>query len=83
MFPKCGPCRGTGGLWIWGQLVNRLGWYIEKGKEWIPAYAESTPRLEQKGSGKQRTKGWVPAFAESTPRIEQKSSGGNDEAQRK
>src|SRR5659263_123264 len=34
-------------------LLNRSEWYIEKGKEWIPAYAESTPqnapRLEQKG----------------------------------
>ena len=36
---------------------------------------ESTPCLEQKGSGKHRTKRWVPAFAESTPCLEQKGSG--------
>jgi len=28
---------------IWGQLVIAPGWYIEKGKGWILAYAESTP----------------------------------------
>src|SRR5450756_1852287 len=46
---------------------------------WIPACAESTPRLEQKGSGgNDRIKDWIPASAESTPRIGKKCSGGND-----
>jgi hypothetical protein len=26
-------------------------WYIDKGIGWIPAFAESTPRLTLKGSG--------------------------------
>jgi len=32
-------------------LLNRLGWYIKKDREWIPAYAESTPRIGIKCSG--------------------------------
>ena len=50
----------------WDMLLNSLGWYIEKGKGWIPTCGRSTPRIEQKSSG------------ESTPRIEKKCSGGDD-----
>ena len=61
-FPPHSELWSCGGI-LWGQVVNRLGWYIEKDKGWIPAYAEerhsycreilvrSTPRLTQKGSG--------------------------------
>src|SRR5450830_971981 len=32
-------------------LLNRQGWYIGQDKGWISAFAESTSRLTQKGSG--------------------------------
>jgi len=34
---------------LWDTLLNRRGWYIDK--EWIPAFAESTPRIKKKYSG--------------------------------
>ncbi len=35
----------------WDTLLNAAEWYIGEMKDWIPAFAENTPRLEQKGSG--------------------------------
>jgi len=34
---------------LWDTLLINRGWYMDK--EWIPAFAESTPRIEKKYSG--------------------------------
>ena len=62
-------------LWMWGQLANRPGWYIDR--EWIPAYAESTPqrRPSERPSHGNKVLGGIEEHLRNTPRLGQKGSG--------